>query len=238
MTYPIFAQPESVIALPDQAAFIAFLDQFDVPYARWNESEEMLEKYWREIQSQDAVYTTTHAFFGRTYRNMPLRFLITLSSWVAIRDGRDTLVLHERTFNPRTDAYELRRLTVSEKAKLDRAGRLVETPEQTLRRLLGEENGISVTEQEILDGLHFKPWTSPVPLIGGAKRIEQDSKQKELLPGIWHFNQVAHYYSYLPEHAYFAGMRLDKATRYLSSWCSAQEDSDQLEPIPADLILK
>ncbi len=237
---PIFAQPGSVIPLPDRSAFIALLDEFNVPYHAWHKGEEKLAKYWKEVEEHDVAYTTTHGLISPHMPNMPVRFIITASAWVAIRRDTNTFVLTERKYNPENDSYELRRHngSVSEKAKLDPSGAPTETFAHTIARCLAEETGTSVSEPEVAAGLHFTPWKTRSPLIGGAEHIEQDSKEKEEAPGIWHFNQIAHFFAYLPEHAFFDGWRRDAATQYLSRWGSANEDSWHQDPFPADLVIK
>ncbi|HEX8591375.1 MAG TPA: hypothetical protein VF696_01315 [Candidatus Paceibacterota bacterium] len=236
---PIFARPEEVFALSDRAAFIAFLEEFRVPYRTWGDSEKKLDRLWKEIEQGDAVYTTGAPFYEP---RVPVRFIVTMAARVIMEHpvhGFFVLIEFVRDggfYRPRQHAAS----SLSEKAKLKPDGTLAESNAETIWRCQVEEARIRSTKEEVISGLHFMPRPELKPLVGGARHVEQDYREKvvgpKATPGLKHFNQIAHYTSRLPEHHHFLGWRRDESTQHLSRWGSVSENSSQLEPIPVELV--
>lgn len=230
---PIFADPPGdVITFSSRNAYIAFLESHHVPFDSW--APKMLAKRWREIRNNDAVYVT-----GKLWGSalVPIRCIVTVSIRVMVMlpDGARVLIefVRDGAF------YRVRRhadSSLSEKVILTASGTVSEALISAIVRCLQEEASITVSAEEIT--LHFMPWSSKTPLIGGAHHVEQDFHEDILKTrGLWNFNQVAHFVAYLPERAYFMGWRKDTQTRYLLRWGDTKETSAQLDPVPIEFIL-
>jgi hypothetical protein len=246
MSVPIFARPQGVFTLTDQAAFIALLDQFSVPYTTWHNSDKKLEKLWKEVVEKDAVYTSgelqgTPGSLVRSIITVSFRAVVVLRN---SKSEEERYVLVE--FIREGDFYLPRvhpNSSASEKAKLLASGALGELNITTIIRCLSEEIRIAVRAEEIAPDIRFMPWRNAKPLPGGAQDIEQTFREKNIdrhgeidMPGLWHFNQVAHYNVYRPQRCYFIGWRQDTGTRYLSRWNSTHDTSAQFDPIPAEFV--
>lgn len=239
MVVPIFARPDEVFSLADRDAFIALLEQFRVPYRMWGDAEksakEVIEEHWEEIENRDAVYTTG----ALNYEPQSItRFIITIATRVVMDHPKlGKLVLIE--FVRDNGFYRPRKHTnssLSEKVKLTAAGLVDESPVETIRRCLREESRIEIGAGRLRRGLHFMSWPLIRPLVGGAKRVEQDYRARPETAGLMTFNQVAHYTAYLPEDCYFEGWRQDEETKYLSRFVSLTEQERRLEPIPVSHV--
>lgn len=242
---PVFALPPGIVVpIPDQNAFIAFLEQYKVPYSGWQNPAEELLNLWNEIERKDAVYTT-YVAYGR---RMPVRFLLTVAPWIKLerrlRGGKtELLVLKEsvregNVWRPRKYVDT----SVSEKMKLDCLGAPLELPEDTIARCLEEEQRLHVSVSDVRKGMQFRPWLDVQPTeepfqVVGSKHVEIHVHEKKKCPGLLHCNQIARYFVQLPDKYHFFGTRLDVGTRYRSWWSPVDEGTSRLDPVPAELIL-
>lgn len=229
----------------NRAAFIASLEQHNVPYRNWENSEEELQKLWKEIKKGDTIYCQASDPLGQS----PLltRFLITVAIRVVLEHPDfGMLVLIE--FVRKGDYYVPRKYgttSLSEKIRLRFSGSRNESHWRTVQRCLQEEIRMRVSVEEIKRNLTFMHKASgitnvPIPLLNVAalSGVETHFHEKPQMQGLWHFNQIAHFKLFLHHNHHFIGWRQDLETRYLSRFGSVHEDSGQLEPIPVELILK
>lgn len=247
---PAFEVPTNVVTFADRDAFIAFLDQQQIPYHAWKqpnpqeEEQGTLERVWNEIKQKDTLITTAQAF-GLPFHKSIVRHIRTATARITYTPKGDrekrTLLLEEYKVrkgirNPRKYSGS----SLSEKLTWDLERGKHELPVHGLLRAFREELGITVDEADLSPGVFTRmvmherttvvrgPGLLPDLNYLCPEKASQAVKRNIDLDihfmdeGLITHNQVVHYAWQMPD-TYFQNRYVNSMANYVSEWRSVHE---------------